>query len=40
MCLYYPVTIHEAEEAAGARGTALAHAQIERFFAAADAVVT
>jgi aminoglycoside phosphotransferase (APT) family kinase protein len=35
LCLYYPVTIHAAEEAAGARGTALAHAQIERFFAAA-----
>ena len=33
--LYYPVTIHEAEEAAGKRGTALAHAQIERFFTAA-----
>jgi hypothetical protein len=32
--LYYPVTIHDAEEAAGARGSALAHAQIERFFAA------
>ena len=35
ICLYYPVTIHEAEEAAGRRGTALAAAQIERFFAAA-----
>lgn len=36
MCLYYPVTIHEAEEAAGQRGTALAHAQIERFCTAAE----
>ena len=36
MCLYYPVTIHEAEEAAGRRGTALAHAQISRMFAAAE----
>jgi aminoglycoside phosphotransferase (APT) family kinase protein len=35
ICLYYPVTIHTAEEAAGQRGTALAHAQIERFFTAA-----
>jgi aminoglycoside phosphotransferase (APT) family kinase protein len=35
ICLYYPVTIHEAEEAAGIRGAALAHAQIERFFTAA-----
>jgi aminoglycoside phosphotransferase (APT) family kinase protein len=35
VCLYYPVTIHEAEEAAGRRGAALAHEQIERFFAAA-----
>jgi hypothetical protein len=35
ICLYYPVTIHIAEEAAGQRGTALAHAQIERFFTAA-----
>jgi aminoglycoside phosphotransferase (APT) family kinase protein len=35
VCLYYPVTIHAAEEAAGRRGTALAHAQIERFFTAA-----
>ena len=35
ICLYYPVTIHEAEEAAGKRGTALAHSQIERFFTAA-----
>ena len=35
ICLYYPVTIHEAEEAAGQRGAALAHAQIDRFFAAA-----
>jgi thiamine kinase-like enzyme len=34
--LYYPVTIHEAEEAAGKRGTALAHAQIQRFFTAAE----
>jgi thiamine kinase-like enzyme len=36
MCLYYPVTIHEAEEAAGRRGTALAQAQISRMFAAAE----
>ncbi|MBA4019488.1 MAG: hypothetical protein C0483_20170 [Pirellula sp.] len=36
LCLYYPVTIHEAEEAAGKRGAALAHEQIERFFAAAE----
>lgn len=35
LCLYYPVTIHEAEEHAGPRGTALAQAQIERFFNAA-----
>ena len=35
ICLYYPVTIHAAEEAAGIRGAALAHAQIERFFTAA-----
>ncbi len=35
ICLYYPVTIHEAEEAAGRRGAALAQAQIERFFVAA-----
>lgn len=35
ICLYYPVTIHGAEEAAGVRGTALAHAQIDRFFTAA-----
>lgn len=35
LCLYYPVTIHEAEEAAGQRGAALAHAQIERIFTAA-----
>jgi hypothetical protein len=35
ICLYYPVTIHTAEEAAGLRGAALAHAQIERFFIAA-----
>ncbi len=35
LCLYYPVTIHEAEEGAGQRGVALAHAQIERFFTAA-----
>lgn len=32
--LYYPVTIHEAEEHAGSRGAALAQAQIERFFTA------
>ena len=38
MCLYYPVTIHEAEESAGRRGTALAHAQISRMFAAAEQV--
>jgi hypothetical protein len=36
MCLYYPVTIHEAEEAAGRRGTALAQAQISRMLAAAE----
>lgn len=35
VCLYYPVTIHEAEEAAGNRGIALSHAQIDRFFTAA-----
>jgi len=35
LCLYYPVTIHEAEEHAGPRGMALAQVQIERFFAAA-----
>jgi hypothetical protein len=35
LCLYYPVTIHEAEEGAGERGVALADAQIERFFTAA-----
>jgi hypothetical protein len=35
LCLYYPVTIHEAEEAAGRRGVALADAQIKRFFTAA-----
>ncbi|OAI45924.1 hypothetical protein AYO44_12260 [Planctomycetaceae bacterium SCGC AG-212-F19] len=35
LCLYFPVTIHEAEEAAGSRGVALADAQIERFFTAA-----
>jgi hypothetical protein len=35
LCLYFPVTIHEAEEAAGKRGVALADAQIERFFTAA-----
>jgi aminoglycoside phosphotransferase (APT) family kinase protein len=35
ICLYYPVTIHAAEEAAGIRGAALAQAQIERFFTAA-----
>lgn len=35
ICLYYPVTIHSAEEAAGLRGVSLAHAQIERFFSAA-----
>lgn len=35
VCLYFPVTIHEAEEAAGERGAALAAAQIERFFTAA-----
>lgn len=34
LCLYYPVTIHEAEEHAGPRGFELAQAQIERFFAA------
>ena len=31
LCLYFPVTIHEAEEAAGRRGAALADAQIRRF---------
>ncbi len=35
LCLYFPVTIHEAEEHAGKRGVSLAHAQIERFFTAA-----
>jgi hypothetical protein len=35
LCLYYPVTIHEAEEGAGKRGVALADAQIHRFFTAA-----
>jgi hypothetical protein len=35
LCLYFPVTIHEAEEGAGKRGVALAGAQIERFFTAA-----
>jgi len=35
LCLYFPVTIHEAEERAGSRGVALADAQIERFFTAA-----
>lgn len=35
LCLYFPVTIHEAEEGAGPRGAALAGAQIERFFTAA-----
>jgi aminoglycoside phosphotransferase (APT) family kinase protein len=35
LCLYFPVTIHGAEEAAGKRGVALADAQIERFFTAA-----
>jgi hypothetical protein len=35
LCLYFPVTIHEAEEAAGKRGVALADAQIQRFFTAA-----
>jgi hypothetical protein len=35
LCLYFPVTIHEAEEGAGKRGVALAHAQIKRFFTAA-----
>ena len=35
ICLYYPVTVHLAEEAAGRRGAALARSQIERFFAAA-----
>ena len=35
LCLYYPVTIHEAEEAAGPRGAALAREQIDRFFTAA-----
>ena len=35
LCLYFPVTIHEAEEAAGKRGVALADAQIKRFFTAA-----
>jgi hypothetical protein len=35
LCLYFPVTIHEAEEGAGKRGVALADAQIKRFFTAA-----
>jgi hypothetical protein len=35
LCLYFPVTIHEAEEEAGKRGVALAEAQIKRFFTAA-----
>jgi hypothetical protein len=35
LCLYFPVTIHEAEEGAGNRGVALAGAQIVRFFTAA-----
>ena len=35
LCLYFPVTIHEAEETAGKRGMALAEAQIKRFFTAA-----
>jgi hypothetical protein len=35
LCLYFPVTIHEAEEGAGKRGMALADAQIKRFFTAA-----
>jgi hypothetical protein len=35
LCLYFPVTIHEAEEGAGKRGVALADAQIQRFFTAA-----
>jgi hypothetical protein len=35
LCLYFPVTIHEAEEGAGTRGAALADAQIKRFFTAA-----
>jgi aminoglycoside phosphotransferase (APT) family kinase protein len=35
VCLYFPVTIHEAEEGAGKRGVALADAQIRRFFTAA-----
>jgi hypothetical protein len=35
LCLYFPVTIHEAEEGAGKRGVALAGAQIMRFFTAA-----
>ena len=35
LCLYFPVTIHEAEEGAGRRGAALADAQIKRFFTAA-----
>jgi hypothetical protein len=35
LCLYFPVTIHEAEEGAGERGAALAGAQIQRFFTAA-----
>jgi hypothetical protein len=35
LCLYFPVTIHEAEEGAGKRGVVLADAQIKRFFTAA-----
>jgi aminoglycoside phosphotransferase (APT) family kinase protein len=35
LCLYFPVTIHEAEEGAGKRGVGLANAQIKRFFIAA-----
>jgi hypothetical protein len=35
LCLYFPVTIHEAEEGAGRRGVALAEAQVQRFFTAA-----
>jgi hypothetical protein len=35
LCLYFPVTIHEAEEGAGKRGRALADVQIKRFFTAA-----
>ncbi len=36
LSLYYPVTIHEAEEAAGKRGIELADAQIRRYFTAAS----